>query len=54
MTTIWQQESPTQTDYDTIATDALLQLSDDDDEAILFHTWVFVDAETEWTEDPTF
>ncbi len=50
----WVEQDPTQSDYDTISTDTLLELADDDWEAILFHTWNFYYADTEWIEDDTF
>ena len=52
--TTWTEQSPTQTDYDSVETDAFLELSDSDWNVILFHTWIFVDNPTEWTEDTTF
>jgi len=54
MVTEWTQQPNTQTDFDSITTDALLELADENSNIILFNTGIFVDAKTEWIEDTNF
>jgi hypothetical protein len=54
MTTIWQQESPTQTDKWNLLVNAWDVLADNNWDTIVFNNGIFYDSNTEWEEDNTF